>query len=94
MMSQLGYAYAVSGNTAEAQRILAGFLEKFKHGGFSARAIAEVYIGLKDRDHAFEWLRRAVDQKEVNVYLKTEPVYDALRSDPRFADLLRRQGLS
>jgi TolB-like protein/Tfp pilus assembly protein PilF len=92
MMSQLGYAYAVSGNTAEAQRILAGFLEKFNHGGFSARAIAEVYIGLKDRDRAFEWLRRAVDQKEVNVYLKTEPVYDALRSDPRFADLLRRQG--
>jgi TolB-like protein/Tfp pilus assembly protein PilF len=94
MMSQLGYAYAVTGNTAEARRILDSFLEKFKHGGFSARAITEVYIGLKDRDRAFEWLRKAVDQKEVNVYLKTEPVYDTLRSDPRFADLLRRQGLN
>jgi TolB-like protein/Tfp pilus assembly protein PilF len=93
MLSQLGYAYAVSGNTAEARRILNGFLDKFNHGGFSARAIAEVYIGLKDRDRAFEWLRKAVDQKEVNLYLKTEPVYDTLRTDPRFAQLLRQEGL-
>ena len=91
--AQLGYAYAVNGNTAGAQQILDGFFAQLRRGPFSARAIAEVYIGLKDKDRAFEWLRKSVDQKEVNMYLKTDPIYDSLRSDPRFADLLRRANL-
>jgi Tfp pilus assembly protein PilF len=89
LSSQLGYAYAVNGNTAGTHQILDEVLEQLKHGSFSAKAIAEVYIGLQDKDGAFEWLRKAVDEKEVNMYLKTEPVYESLRSDPRFADLLR-----
>jgi len=56
--------------------------------------IAEVYIGLADKDRAFEWLHKAVDQKDLAVFLKTDPLYDPLRPDPRFAILLRRMNLA
>jgi len=92
--AQLGYAYALAGNAQQARQILNRFLEQSKRGFVSARAVALVYIGLDDKDHAFEWLRKAIDQRDVNLYLKSEPVYDRLRGDPRFQDLLRRMKLS
>jgi len=91
----LGHAYAVSGSRAEAQKILDGFLTRSKRGYFPAWAIATVYIGLGDKDQAFDWLGKAVEERgEYAVWLKTDPLYDPLRSDPRFPDLLRRLNLA
>jgi len=57
--------------------------------------IATVYIGLGDKDRTFEWLGQAVEERgEFVTWLKTEPLYDPLRSDPRFAELLRRLKLA
>ena len=55
--------------------------------------IALIYTGLGEKDKAFEWLEKAYHERHPYLaFLKVEPVFDTLRSDPRFADLLRRIG--
>jgi serine/threonine protein kinase/tetratricopeptide (TPR) repeat protein len=91
----LGRAYAELGSQAEAQKILNELLARSKRDYFPAWAIATVYIGLGDKDRALQWLGKAVEERgEYVVWLKTDPVYDPLRSDPRFRDLLRRLNLT
>jgi tetratricopeptide (TPR) repeat protein len=91
--SDVGYAYAVAGRGHEAREILNQLLH-WPDGAFvRALPVAHVYLGLGDRDRAFEWLNKAIDQKDANVYLKADPRYSAIRSDPRFAALLRRAKL-
>jgi TolB-like protein/Tfp pilus assembly protein PilF len=89
---RLGYAYAITGKVAEVRKILAE-LDTAKGSSPRDRDIARVYIGLGDKDRAFEYLRKSVAQKEGYIYLKADPVYDSLRSDPRFTDLVRRMHL-
>ena len=56
--------------------------------------IGELYARLGEKDEAFEWLEKAYAHHDDGlVRLKEELGYDNLRSDPRFADLLRRVGL-
>ena len=56
--------------------------------------IAYVYVGLGDKDRAFEWLHRAIEARDWQLgMLNVEPAFDGLRSDPRFAALLGRVGL-
>ena len=90
---ELGYAFAISGKRGQAQAILAKLLDKSARGGVHPLHIAQIYIGLGDRDHAFEWLTKSVDQHEISLSLKTDPMFDPLRADPRFAGLLRRMKL-
>jgi hypothetical protein len=53
-----------------------------------------VYIGLGDREKACEWLQKAVTERSLSIVtMKVDPVYDDLRTDPRFASLLRQIGL-
>ncbi len=92
--SNLGYAYAVSGNRTKALEILNELLGHVSPNSFPAAMIAEVYIGLGDKDRAFEWLHKAIDQKDLAVFLKADPLYDLLRPDPRFSTLLRRMNLA
>jgi hypothetical protein len=89
---RLGYAYAVSGNTAAARKILVD-LENSKTGSIRSRDIARIYVGLGDNGRALGWLGKSVDRKVAYLYLKADPVYDPLRSDRRFTDLLRRMRL-
>ncbi len=57
-------------------------------------AVATYYAVMGDREHAFEWLERSYQQHAVRMaYIKSDPLLDALRSDPRYVDLLRRMGL-
>jgi len=56
--------------------------------------VALVYVGLGEKDQALEWLEKAAAQHSGYLaYVKTEPLMDGLRSDPRFDNLLRRIGL-
>ncbi|NIM48621.1 MAG: hypothetical protein GTN62_02795, partial [Gemmatimonadales bacterium] len=56
--------------------------------------VALVYIGLGDKENAFEWLEKAyVERRSYLVFLKEGPRFDTLRDDPRFTDLLRRMNL-
>jgi tetratricopeptide (TPR) repeat protein len=93
-MALLGWGYGLMGKTSEARRILNDFLEQDRRGPFPALAIAQVYIGLGDKDRAFLWLGKAVEQRDLSLLLKVDSPYVSLRSDARFAGLLRRMKLS
>jgi hypothetical protein len=55
----------------------------------------EIYLGLGEKENAFEWLEKAYEERSgrLGVSIRVDPMFDALRSDPRFADLLRRMNL-
>ena len=54
-------------------------------------SLASVYVGLGDKDQAFHSLAKAVEERDSALaYAKVDPMYDTLRSDPRFQDLLQR----
>ncbi len=91
VLSLLGHAYAASGKQAEAQRILAELNEMSKQAYVSPYDLAILYVGLGDKNRAMEQLNRAYDDRAGwLIYLNVEPIFDPLRSDPRFADLISR----
>jgi eukaryotic-like serine/threonine-protein kinase len=56
---------------------------------------ARLYARLGDNDRALEWLQKAYDKhSDYLVYLRVDPMFDELRSDPRFAELMRKVGLA
>jgi serine/threonine-protein kinase len=93
-IATLGYAYGVSGKRVEAQKVLDELKERSTRSYVSPYFIALIYTGLGENDQAFEWLEKAYNERHPYLTLiKVEPVFDSLRSDSRFADLLRRIGL-
>jgi TolB-like protein/Flp pilus assembly protein TadD len=94
LKADLGHAYAVSGRRSEALKILDELKDSSErnHGGWFDAAI--VYVGLGETDPALKWLEKSYAERERHIVaLKVSPVFDPLRSDPRFQDLLRRVGL-
>lgn len=88
----LGYTYAMSGQREKALAIL-NKLQTTKEY-VSPAELAILYTGLGDKEGAFQELQRAYGAHDLQMqYLKVEPHYDSLRSDPRFTDLMRRVGL-
>jgi hypothetical protein len=56
--------------------------------------LAVIYAGLGDKDEAFRLLEKGYHQRSAGMaYLAVDPFWDRVRSDPRYADLLRRMGL-
>jgi adenylate cyclase len=91
----LAYMHAAAGDRAEAQRLLEGLLSDAPPRGVPAAAIALIYGQLGDRDNAFRWLDRAVEERSsFLLFIKVSPRVDPLRSDPRFRELLQRIGLN
>jgi len=89
----LGRAHAAAGRRADAQKVLGQLSELSKRRFVAPTGIAEIYAALGDKDRAFEWLEKAYADRSIKTYLKVDPAFDSLRSDPRFADLLRRMNL-
>ncbi len=89
----LGYAYAVSGKKQDAINTLEELKKVSKGGYVPPLEIATIYVGLDQKDAAFEWFEMAYDDTSTGINLKVDPVYDNLRSDPRYTALLRRMGL-
>jgi eukaryotic-like serine/threonine-protein kinase len=92
--AELAHAYAVSGRKGEAEEILRQLKERSKQSYVPAYNFAEIYIGLGDKDQAMALLEKAyADRSMLLTFLKADPEFNSLRSDPRFKDLLRRIGL-
>jgi len=92
--SMLGHAYAVSGNKVQTLKVVYDLKELSKTSYVPPYNIAIVYAGLGEKDQAFAWLDRAFSERSGYLtWLTTDPQLDVLRSDPRFADLVRRVGL-
>jgi hypothetical protein len=90
----MGHEYGVSGDPANANKMLARLNEVSRKKYVPAIYFAVIYIGLNRKDDAFHWLDKAYDERcEYLVYLGSEPLADPLRSDPRFSRLLSRIGL-
>jgi len=91
----LGYAYARAGNTAEARKVLQELKELSKRRYVSRCDFAIVHAGLGERDQALAWLEEALEQHDfMIVSAKGLPLFEPLRSDPRFQNLLHRVGLA
>ena len=91
----LGMSYGFAGRKDEADRVLQELLELDRRRYVTPAAVANVYIGLGNKDQAFVWLEKAYQERSNYLaYLKVFPLVDSLRSDPRFDDLLRRIGLT
>jgi len=87
----LANAYARAGKRAEAQEMIRKLKERAQKDKVGTYEVALVYAGLGEKDQAFEWLERAYQVRDKGMcFLKVDPLFDPLRSDPRFQDLLRR----
>lgn len=91
----LGHAYALSGRVGEAMKII-GELKELSYARYvPAFNIAMIYVGLGEKDQAFGWLDKAcLERSSWLVSLKVEPMFDSIRSDPRFGNLVRNVGLA
>lgn len=94
VMAALGYAYALSGGNGDSQDILNGLKEQSRSRYVSPYLIALICAGLGKKGEAFKWLDEAYKQRDSELpWIGVEPMFDSLRSDPRFHDLLRRMNL-
>jgi tetratricopeptide (TPR) repeat protein len=92
-LGDLGHVFALSGEKTKAIEVLTN-LNKLSKQGYSVNYyIALICCGLGDKEKAFEWLGKACEQKEEMTDFKVDPVWDNLRSDPRFKSLLKRMNL-
>jgi len=90
-----GYAYAVSHQEGEARKVLDQLKERSQQTYVQPMWLAAIHAALGEKDQAFDWLQKAYeDRSDGLVYLKVDPFFDRLRSDPRFGDLARRIGLA
>jgi serine/threonine-protein kinase len=94
-MAILGYAYAVTGRKAEAQGSIDRLTDVARNRYVPSWATAIVYAGLGEKQKAIELLEKGVDEHSLGSFamVRVEPIWDPLRSDPRFTDLLRRMNL-
>lgn len=89
----LGCAYALAGRTGDAQKAIAQLSAFLKQGYAMEFSLALTYFGLNDRESMFLWLDRACNSRAIGIErLKYDPLFDTLRSDPRFASLLKKYG--
>ena len=87
--------YAQAGRKDEARELLAKLLRERKaRGRWAGWFLGEIYAALGDKDEAFRWLEAAVKERMTFIpWMRQNPAYAPLRTDPRFQDLVRRMRL-
>ena len=94
VLEMLAGTYAAAGRPDEARRITEEMVKRSQKRYVCAYEVATTYAGLKDRESAFLWLRKSLDERaDCSPWIAADPKLDPLRADPRFQDLLRRLGL-
>jgi serine/threonine protein kinase/Flp pilus assembly protein TadD len=93
-LGDLGNVYAVVGKRAEAIDKIKELEEKYTRKEAIGQYIAAVYVGLGDKDKAFEWLEKDFQARNGKLAeIRWQIQFESLRDDPRFKDLLKRMGL-
>lgn len=94
-IAALGHVYAASGKTYDAQNMLE-FVEEMSTSQYVAPYwMAVLYVGLGKKELALDWLEKAFDGRDGSmVFLRVDPVFDSIRSDPRFIRLIKKMGLT
>lgn len=89
-----GYIHGLLGERSEALQIIEQLKAISKQRYVPGFYIALVYAGLRDNDQAFDWLEKSREERFVRLaYLAREPLWEPIRSDARFAELVRRVGI-
>ncbi len=85
----------MGGKTDEAGRILSELESQLDERYVSPADIAMLHGHLGRIDQAFEWLHRAVEQRAPWLgFLRIDPIWDPLRSDPRFSAIEQSIGIA
>ena len=93
--ADLAYSYGLSGSIEQAEQMIQRVSEFGQTNYISPCDVAVSHLGLGDKDKVFWWLEKAYAERDEGLmWLKIDPIYDDLRNDPRFADLLRRVNLA
>ena len=94
VVTSTAYVLARAGRTREALATLDELRRISQPRDPSPFRLASVHIGLGDTERAFEWLQKAIEARDWQMgMLEVEPVFDDLRSNPRFRELIERVGL-
>jgi eukaryotic-like serine/threonine-protein kinase len=93
-LAVLGNVYAQTGKRAEAEALLKELQDKYARRQANGYDIARIYVGLGDKDRAFEWLEKDFQSRNATMpnFLDAPPL-NSLRDDPRLKDLVQRTGL-
>jgi tetratricopeptide (TPR) repeat protein len=90
----LASCYAASGQKSTAMELLDEVNRAAQHTYVAPVTLAMIYLGLREKDLAFQWMEKAAEVHDVLLcYLGVNPIYDFVRDDPRYIALLRRLGL-
>jgi predicted Zn-dependent protease len=93
LIHDTGMVYAAQGKRAEALQAIKE-LERMSGPSLDqAHYIAKIYAALNEKEMALSWVERGLVVGAIGAFYKDELVWDPIRSDPRFADLLRRMGI-
>jgi TolB-like protein len=94
LTGQLKNTYQTLGEKGYWQKRLEPTIKSYDRHETTAEQVAETYAILGDKEQAFAWLEKSYQEHEdFLVFLKIQPSFDNLRSDPRFAELVKRVGL-
>lgn len=94
MRGWLGLSLALGGKTDEARALLHELREETTQTYVPSTSIAWIHLGLGEIDDAFEWLDRAIDERDqLMMPIKSYAFFDPIRDDPRFLPLLRKMRL-
>jgi TolB-like protein/DNA-binding winged helix-turn-helix (wHTH) protein/Tfp pilus assembly protein PilF len=95
ILSLQAHVLATAGHTEQARRVIRQVEEASKHRYFCPYEIGCAYVSLGDAETAFEWFRKGVqDRADCMPWLGVEPWLDPIRTDPRYASLLKQIGLA
>jgi len=90
-LGYIGYAYAMSGQKFKAHKILSRLNEISKTKYNSPHNDALIFLGLDEKDKMFEYLEKAYNERSFMIpSLKFAPLYDSIRTDPRYLELLKK----
>ena len=95
MLGVLGHIYARAGRIDQAADVVATLERRYRRGEAASYDLALPLIGLDRVSDGCAWLERACDTRSgLLVFLNVEPMYDSIRTEPRFASLVRRLGFA
>ncbi len=90
----LANVLGLAGHRDEATTLLQSLLGRAQRRYVDPSLVAQAYISVRDADHAFLWLDKAIDAHSGQMeFLAIDPIYDPIRNDPRFVALIRKVGL-
>jgi eukaryotic-like serine/threonine-protein kinase len=94
LAAAIGEDYRKSGYGGVLQSSLEGLEQVSKQRYVSAYNIAQIHARLQQKDQSLAWLENAFNQRDSQLpYMRVEPAFDEIRSDPRFQQLLQRLSL-